>query len=301
MFGVTILGNNSALPAYDRHPTAQIVTLNEQLFLIDCGEGTQMQLSKYKIRRSKISHIFISHLHGDHYFGLPGLLTSFSLMSRDHDLHVHAPEQLRQILNLQFSSADTRFTYKLHFHALPEKGIIVDDEKFSVETFKVFHRIDCWGFIIREKKKPRKIDPEKAVAKDIPAIFYEKLKEGEDFITQTGERILNESVTFANTPPRSYAFCGDTVYNESICTNLRDITLLYHEATFLKDQEERAASRFHSTTTQAANIAKLAKVKNLLIGHFSSKYETLDTFLQETAEIFPETQLALEGVTYIVK
>jgi ribonuclease Z len=301
MFGVTILGNNSALPAYDRHPTAQIVTLNEQLFLIDCGEGTQMQLSRYKIRRSKISHIFISHLHGDHYFGLPGLLTSFSLMSREQDLHLHAPEPLKTILDLQFSTADTRFTYKLHFHALGDDGVIVDDEKFMVETFKVFHRIECWGFIIREKKKPRKIDMEKISGKDIPANFYERLKAGEDYITKTGERIANESVTIANTAPRSYAFCGDTIYNEAICKNLKDITLLYHEATFLKDQEERAASRFHSTTIQAAKIAQITKPKRLLIGHFSSKYEILDAFLEEAIAVFPQTQLALEGVSYIVK
>lgn len=301
MFGVTILGNNSALPAYDRHPTAQIVTLNEQLFLIDCGEGTQMQLTRYRIRRSKISHIFISHLHGDHYFGLPGLLTSFSLMNREQDLHLHAPEPLKKILELQFSTADTRFSYKLHFHPLGAEGIIVDDEKFTVETFKVFHRIDCWGFIIREKKRPRKIDPEKIRATEIPAIFYDRLKNGEDYITKTGERILNETVTIPNTPPLSYAFCGDTVYNESICAYLKDITMLYHEATFLKDQEERAATRFHTTTAQAARIAQIAKPKHLLIGHFSSKYETLETFLEETAAIFPQTQLALEGVTYIVK
>lgn len=301
MFGVTILGNNSALPAYDRHPTAQIVTLNEQLFLIDCGEGTQMQLTRYRIRRSKISHIFISHLHGDHYFGLPGLLTSFSLMNREQDLHLHAPEPLKKILELQFSTADTRFSYKLHFHALGAEGIIVDDEKFTVETFKVFHRIDCWGFIIREKKRPRKINPEKIHGTEIPAIFYDRLKNGEDYVTKTGERILNETVTVPNTPPLSYAFCGDTVYNESICTYLKNITVLYHEATFLKDQEERAATRFHTTTAQAARIAQIAKPKHLLIGHFSSKYETLEAFLDETAAIFPQTQLALEGVTYIIK
>ncbi|CAN5605904.1 ribonuclease Z [soil metagenome] len=301
MFGVTILGNNSALPAYDRHPTAQIVTLNEQLFLIDCGEGTQMQLTRYRIRRSKISHIFISHLHGDHYFGLPGLLTSFSLMNREQDLHLHAPEPLKKILELQFATADTRFSYKLHFHTLGDEGLIVDDEKFTVETFKVFHRIDCWGFIIREKKKPRKIDPERIHEKDIPSIFYERLKNGEDYITKTGERILNNTVTIPNTPPKSYAFCGDTVYNESICTCLKDITVLYHEATFLKDQEERAASRFHTTTVQAAKIAQIVNPKRLLIGHFSSKYEILDTFLEETSAIFPQTLLALEGVSYIVK
>ena len=301
MFGVTILGNNSALPAYDRHPTAQIVTLNEQLFLIDCGEGTQMQLTRYKVRRSKISHIFISHMHGDHYFGLAGLLTSFSLMSREQDLHLHAPAPLKQILDLQFSTADTRFTYKLHFHPLNGDGVIAEDEKFSVEAFKVFHRIDCWGFVIREKKKPRKIDVERISGKNIPAIFYDRLKNGEDYVTKTGEIISNESVTIANTPSRSYAFSGDTIYNEAICKNVKDVTLLYHEATFLKDQEERAASRFHSTTIQAAKIAQTANAKRLLIGHFSSKYETLDAFLTETSEVFPQTQLAIEGVTYIIK
>ena len=301
MFGVTILGNNSALPAYDRHPTAQVVTLNDQLFLIDCGEGTQMQLSKYKIRRSKISHIFISHLHGDHYFGLPGLLTSFSLMSREADLHLHAPEPLKQILDLQFSSADTRFTFKVHFHPLKEEGLIVDEDKFTVECFKVMHRIECWGFIIREKKKPRKIDTNRILKYDIPLIFYERLKNGEDYITKSGERILNELVTIPNTAAESYAFCGDTIYHEAIAEKVKNTTLLYHEATFLKDQEERATTRFHTTTIQAGKIAILAKVKNLLIGHFSSKYEILQPFLEETLEVFPRTQLAIEGVTYIVK
>jgi len=301
MFGVTILGNNSALPAYDRHPTAQVVTLNDQLFLIDCGEGTQMQLSKYKIRRSKISHIFISHLHGDHYFGLPGLLTSFSLMSREADLHLHAPEPLKQILDLQFSSADTRFTFKVHFHPLKEEGLIVDEDKFTVECFKVMHRIECWGFIIREKKKPRKIDTNRILKYDIPLIFYERLKGGEDYITKNGERILNELVTIPNTAAESYAFCGDTIYHEAIAEKVKNTTLLYHEATFLKDQEERATTRFHTTTIQAGKIALLAKAKNLLIGHFSSKYEILQPFLEETSEVFPRTQLAIEGVTYIVK
>jgi ribonuclease Z len=259
-----------------------------------------MQLTRYKIRRSKISHIFISHLHGDHYFGLPGLLTSFSLMNRESDLHLHAPAPLKQILELQFSSADTRFTYKLHFHDL-QNGLIVDEEKFSVEAFKVYHRIDCWGFVIREKKKPRRIDTEKIGGKNIPAIFYERLKSGEDYVTKTGEVIPNESVTIASSPARSYAYSGDTIYNEAICKHVQEVSLLYHEATFLKDQQERAASRFHSTTEQAANIAKTAHVKRLLIGHFSSKYETLDEFLRESSEVFSNTQLAIEGVTYIIK
>ncbi|HXL54634.1 MAG TPA: ribonuclease Z [Chitinophagaceae bacterium] len=300
MFGVTILGNNSALPAYDRHPTAQVITLNEQLFLIDCGEGTQLQLSKYKIRRSRINHIFISHLHGDHYFGLPGLLTSFGLMSREHDLHLHAPEPLKKILDLLFSIADTQFPFTLHFHPLKNEGVIVDENKFSVECFKVYHRIECWGFIIREKKKPRRIHKDKIIHYDIPPLYYEKLKEGEDYITESGEVIKNETVTIPATLPRSYAFCGDTIYNENIVNKLSEATMLYHETTYLKDLEERAASRFHSTTTQAANIALLAKAKKLLIGHFSSKYELLDDFLDETMEVFPDTQLAIEGATYLL-
>ncbi|HXL57722.1 MAG TPA: ribonuclease Z [Chitinophagaceae bacterium] len=300
MFGVTILGNNSALPAYDRHPTSQVITLNEQLFLIDCGEGTQMQLSKYKIRRSRINHVFISHLHGDHYFGLPGLLTSFGLMSREHDLHIHAPEPLKQILDLQFSIADTKFPFTIHFHPLKNEGVIINEDKFCVECFRVYHRIECWGFVIREKKKPRKIDIDRIVHYNIPPIDYEKLKQGEDYITESGEVIKNETVTIPASPAKSYAFCADTIYNENIVNKLRDITLLYHETTYLKNLEERAAVRFHSTTTQAANIASLAKAKKLLIGHFSSKYELLDNFLLETMEVFPDTQLAIEGATYLL-
>lgn len=300
MFGVTILGNNSALPAYDRHPTSQVVTLQDQLFLIDCGEGTQMQLSKYRIRRSKINHIFISHLHGDHYFGLPGLITSFGLMNRLNDLHLYAPAPLQSILGLQFSTADTRLPFTLHFHPLPDAGTILDADKYSVDCFQVTHRIACWGFIIREKKKPRKIKPEAVARYEIPAIFYDRLKNGEDYTTNTGEIIQNEWVTLPAGAPRSYAFCGDTCYDSSIPGKVRNATMLYHETTYLKDLEERASLRYHSTTEQAAQIATLAGVNKLLIGHFSSKYEQLDEFLAETKAVFPQTQLAVEGVTYLV-
>jgi ribonuclease Z len=297
MFGVTILGNNSALPAYERHPTAQVVTLDDQIFLIDCGEGTQMQISKYKIRRSKINHIFISHLHGDHYYGLAGLITSMGLLSREQDLHLYAPQLLKEILDLQFKAADARLPFTLHFHPLQE-GIIADYEKFCVECFNVFHRIECWGFIIKEKKKPRKIDRENAMKFNIPISFYERLQRGEDFILESGEHIKNEWVTIANTPGRSYAYCADTVYTESIAERVKNVSMLYHETTYLKDLEERAATRFHSTTIQAAQIAKLAHAKKLLIGHFSSKYETLEEFLNEAQSVFPNTELGLEGVTY---
>jgi ribonuclease Z len=300
MFGVTILGNNSAIPAYDRHPTAQVVTLNEQLFLIDCGEGTQMQLTRFKVRRTKLNHIFISHMHGDHYFGLIGLLTSMGLLGREQPLNLYAPAALKDIIDLQLKAADTVLPFPLAFHPLENEGLILDEEKFSVECFKVFHRIPCFGFIIREKKKLRKINKEKAVEQGVPSIFFENLKNGEDFIAGSGAVVKNETVTFPNTPGKSYAFCGDTVYNESIAEKVRNVSMIYHETTYLKEHSDKAAVRFHCTTEHAAGIANLAQTDKLLIGHFSSKYDKLDEFLSETKALFENTQLAIEGVTYLV-
>jgi len=300
MFGVTILGNNSALPAYDRHPTSQIVTLHDELFLIDCGEGTQMQMAKYKIRRSKINHIFISHLHGDHYFGLIGLITSMGLLGRENDLHIYAPSTLKEIIDLQFKVADTQLPFALHFHPLEKDGLIVEGKRFTVECFSTQHRIECWGFIIREKKHLRKIDKEKVVELNIPAAYYTHLKNGDDYETKNGEIIKNEWVTIPNSLPRSYAFCADTIYDEKLAAIVKNTTLVYHETTFLKDMNDRATARFHSTTHQAANIAIKANAQKLLIGHFSSKYENLDQFLSEAQEIFSNTDLAIEGVTFRV-
>lgn len=300
MFGVTILGNNSAIPAYDRHPTAQVVTLNDQVFLIDCGEGTQMQIARYRIRRSKIHHIFISHLHGDHYFGLIGLITSMGLLGREQELHLYAPAGLKDIIDLQLKVADTNLPFPLVFHPLEAEGMLVDTLKFSVECFATQHRVPCWGFIIREKRKPRKIDKVKVLQYDIPAAFYERLKDGDDYETREGELIRNEWVTLANKPARSYAFCADTRFDESLIDKTKGVTLLYHEATYLKDLAERALARFHSTTVQAATIALRAGVGKLLIGHFSSKYEKLDEFRNEAQAVFAETDLAIEGVTYRV-
>ncbi len=298
MFGVTILGNNSAIPAYDRHPTAQVVTLDEQLFLIDCGEGTQMQLTRYKIRRSKIHHIFISHLHGDHYFGLIGLITSMGLLGRETELNIYAPPGLEKIIDLQFTVADTKIPFPLIFHTLDKEGMIADYSKFQVECFHTEHRIPCWGFIIREKKKPRKIDKEKAMSYAIPAIFYERLKDGEDYENNQGEIVKNEMVTMASTPARSYAYCADTRYQVKIAQKVKKANLVYHEATYLKDQSERAADRFHSTSIQAAQLALEAEAQRLLLGHFSSKYESLDEFATEAREVFANTDLAIEGVSY---
>jgi ribonuclease Z len=298
MLALTILGNNSAIPAFDRSPTAQVLQTAEESYLIDCGEGTQMQMTRYKIRRSKISRIFISHLHGDHYYGLIGLLTSMGLLGRTQDMHLHAPAALEAILNLQLSVADTRLPYTLHFHPLKTEGIIVDDKKIMVECFKTKHRIECWGFLFREKKNPRKVNAERAAIYEIPAAFYDKLQQGHDYVNKKGTIIPNEEVTVAASGAKSYAFCADTIYDESLAEKIKGVDLLYHEATYLKELHERAASRFHSTTHQAASIAKLGNVKRLLLGHFSSKYETLEAFLPEAHEIFENTELALEGACY---
>lgn len=300
MFGVTILGNNSALPAFDRHPTAQIITLNEQVFLVDCGEGTQMQIARYKIKRSKINHIFISHLHGDHYFGLIGLITSMGLLGRENDLHLYAPKGLDEIIALQLKVADTVLPFKLHFHPLENEGVIVEHTKYIVSCFETQHRIPCWGFIFREKKAPRKINKEAVLQYEVPSAYYESLKQGKDYTKKDNSIIKNEWLTFENTPAKSYAYSADSIYLESLAEKVKNVDLLYHETTYLKDLEERAALRFHSTTHQAAKIALQANVKHLLIGHFSSKYEDLSSFLTESKEVFENTSLAIEGNTFIV-
>ena len=298
MLSLTILGNNSAIPAFGRNPTSQVLQNLDECFLIDCGEGTQLQLTRYKIRRSKINHIFISHLHGDHYFGLIGLISSMGLQGRTADLYIYAPALLENILLLQLEAAKTTLPFPLHFKALEGEGSIYVGQKITVEIFKVSHRIDCWGFIFRERKNPRSLDPERVKSYEIPASFYDALQKGSDYTTKKGTIIPNEEVTILNTAGRSYAYCADTIYDERIAEKVKQVNVLYHEATYLKDLEERAAARFHSTTTQAASIALKAGVDRLLIGHFSSKYELLDEFLSEASEVFPQTELALEGLCF---
>ncbi|TAG12407.1 MAG: ribonuclease Z [Sphingobacteriia bacterium] len=298
MFAVTILGNNSALPAYDRHPTAQVITIDDQLLLIDCGEGTQMQLSRYKVRRGKLNHIFISHLHGDHYFGLIGLITSMGLLGREQPLYLYAPSGLDAIIELQLKVAATTLPFELVFHPLEKETILIDSHKFSVSCFATQHRIPCWGFLVREKKWPRKIDTNKLKSFEIPTGFYPALKKGEDYTHQDGSIIYNHQVTVSNSAPRSYAYCADTIYDERLAEITKEVNLLYHESTYLKEMEDRAAERFHSTTVQAATIALKANAKRLLLGHFSSKYEQLNDYLSEAITIFPNTQLAIEGVTF---
>ncbi|MBK5270722.1 MAG: ribonuclease Z [Bacteroidia bacterium] len=300
MLAVTILGNNSAVPAFDRHPTSQVVTIDGNNLLVDCGEGTQIQMINYKIRRSKISHIFISHLHGDHYFGLIGLINSFSLLSHQQELHVFGPSPLQQIIELQLKVADTTLTYPLHFHTISGEALLLDNEKITVKCFRTNHRIECYGFVFTEKKQLRKLDAEKAKEYNIPFSFYERLKNGEDYINKDGSIVKNELVTTEAQKGKTYAFCADTKYDERIIPHILNADLIYHETTYLDNFRERAEIRFHSTTRQAAMIAKKADVKKLLIGHFSSKYDTLEEFESEAREVFPKTELALEGVAYKV-
>jgi ribonuclease Z len=286
---------------HDRHPTSQLVTNGESMFLVDCGEGTQIQMNRFKIRRSRIHHIFISHLHGDHYFGLAGLLNSYSLTNRQEALHLYAPAPLEEILDLQFRAAAARLSYPIHFHALGDPALLLDDAKLRVESFPVHHRIPCWGFRFREKEKLRKIDPKLAYQAGIPPDFFPRLKEGEDYLHPDGRRVHNADVTKPAPKAVSYAYCADTMYEEKILPYIQDADLVYHEATYLDDQREKAMERFHSTAHQAATIALKACARRLLLGHFSSKYEVLDVFREEAEKVFPGVEVCREGVTYLVK
>lgn len=298
MFAVTILGNNSAVPAFNRHPTSQVVTYEGANYLVDCGEGTQIQLINYKIRRSKISHIFISHLHGDHYFGLIGLINSFGLLSHQQDLHIFGPSPLKEIIELQLRVADTHLPFNLFIHTLTAESTLLDTEKLAVRCFPTNHRVECYGFAFIEKKQPRKLNPVKAKEMEIPSAFYDRLKNGEDYTTKDGRLIKNETVTEPAGPGRRYAFCADTKYDERLLAHVSGFDMIYHETTYLDNLRERAEERFHSTSKQAAELAKKAGVKKLLIGHFSSKYDTLEEFETEAREVFVNTDLALEGVCY---
>ncbi|WP_132055638.1 ribonuclease Z [Pseudocnuella soli] len=298
MLSVTILGNNSAVPAFNRHPTSQVVTLDGTNYLVDCGEGTQIQMIKYKIRRSKISHVFISHLHGDHYFGLVGLLNTFGLLSHSQELHIFGPAALQQIIELQLQVAETQLPYALHFHVVDGNATLVDNEQIRIKSFRTDHRIPTYGFSFEEKRDRRKLIIDKVDEAGIPVSFYNSLQQGLDYIKPDGSVIANRELTTAPVPGKKYAFCADTRYDERIIEHIRDFDMIYHETTYLDNFQEQAYNRFHSTTRQAGRLALKAGVKRLLIGHFSSKYNELEPFVQETREVFPATELAVEGQTY---
>ena len=302
MFAVTILGNNSAIPTPDRHPTAQIVTCNDLLCLVDCGEGTQIQFAKYKIRRSRLRYIFISHLHGDHYFGLIGLLNTLNLMGRTEPLSIYGPAALEPIIQLQLDAAETQLRFELNFVPLQQgySGIILTDRELEVSCFPTQHRIPCFGFSFEMQKRKRKLLPDQARAYEIPAAYFTKLQEGADYRRKDGTVVKNDWVTLPPPPGKRYVYCADTIYDTGLLPYLQDADLMYHETTYLHDLHERAAERYHSTSVQAASLAAAAGVKQLLIGHFSSKYTELSPFLEEARPVFPNTEIAEEGITFIV-
>lgn len=267
--------------------------------LIDCGEGTQVQLQRYGLKWRNVHHIFISHLHGDHYFGLPGLLNSMSLLGRTAPLHLYAHAALQPIIEAILSVADTVLSYPFYFHALPEgTAVIAEDPSFSVTCFPVEHRIQCHGFLIERKTKGRKILPDKCAEYDIPSASFDSLKQGNDYTKEDGTLIKNELVTTEGPSPKKYAYCADTVFTTSYLHVIQGADTIYHECTYLAADEVKAIARHHSTAAQAATLAQLANAKQLLLGHFSSKYKELDPFRDEACAIFPNSLVSTEGVAY---
>lgn len=291
---LTILGYNSAIPTVKSAPTAQFLEMEDRFFLIDCGEGTQVQLRKAKVKFSKINHIFISHLHGDHVFGLPGLISSFRLLGRETPLHVYGPKGIKEMLETIFRITETHQGFEVTFHELESKNSekIFEDNRVEVFTIPLNHRIYCNGYLFREKPKDRHLNMQE-ISKypEIEICDYHNIKKGKDFILSDGYILKNETLTKPAEPPVSYAFCSDTRYLESIIPIIKDVDVLYHEATFLHDLKEMADYTGHTTALEAAKIALKANVKKLILGHFSNRYHDYQVFLNEAQEIFPETYL----------
>jgi ribonuclease Z len=299
-FELLILGTGSATPILERHPSAQILTVDNEYFLIDCGEGTQYRLLEQKIKHSRIRHIFISHLHGDHYLGLIGLLSSMNLNQRTEDMTIYGPNGLDEILTTQFKHSDTQLRFKLTFVATDTTAVnqILDHYAISVETIPLQHRIPCCGFLFREKNPQRKLRKD-LLPDDFPIPYIKMLKGGIDVVDEfSGKTYLSAEYTTDPVAPRSYAYCSDTAYLESNVPQLKAVDLLYHEATFSNEHKKRATETNHSTAEQAAQIARKAKVQKLIIGHFSSRYKILDVLEAEATAVFANSHLAEEGQTY---
>jgi len=296
---VTILGNNSALPAFGRHPTSQAVTLYGEVILIDCGEGTQNQMQRFGIRWRSVHHIFISHLHGDHYFGLPGLITSMSLLGRTSPLFIYGPASLQGIIDSILGVSETELSYPLQFCPLPAAAdVLVDNAYFKLTSFPVEHRIQCFGLLIEKKTRGRRILPDRCKENNIPPEAFESLKAGNDYVSETGEVIANGLVTEEGPQPKKYAYCADTRYTESYLEVIKGADAIYHESTYLKSDEKKAVDRFHSTAEHAAKIALRSEAKMLYLGHYSSKYKDLEPFEEEARQIFPNSHLTVEGIGY---
>lgn len=302
-FSVYILGSNSAAPAHGRHHTSQILQIQDQQFMIDCGEGAQMQMKRYGLRKNRLNHIFISHLHGDHYLGLVGLLFTMHLNGRKNDLYLYGPEGLAEIVTIALKYGNTKLSYLIHFKELRsnEPELILDNKKLTVHTIPLQHRVTCNGFLFREKPKPRKLIKEKIEEQRFSIVQINQLKSGADITDELGNIIIkNVDYTLPSKRSRSYAYCSDTKYDENLISMISEVDLLYHEGTFLHDMLERAEETFHTTVKQAATIAKKANVGQLIIGHFSNRYKDLQPLLNEARPIFENSELAEEGRQFTI-
>ncbi len=297
---LNILGCYSATPRAFTNPTAQVLEINNHIFLIDCGEGTQVQLRRHKIKFNRIKHIFISHLHGDHCFGLAGLISTLHLLGREADLHIHAPKGLKESVLLQLKLGKSYTNYKLIFHELTNKEseVVFEDEKVTVSTIPLDHRVYTNGFLFQEKEGERKLDMNAILNDDIAVAYYRKLKQGFDVTNERGELVKNETMTKPPKLPKSYAFCSDTVYKEAIVPIIKNVTVLYHESTFLDQHEKLAQPTKHCTAKQAASIAKQANAGTLVLGHYSTRYGDLNLFKEEAQTVFENVLLGDDGKVF---
>lgn len=301
-FGITVLGCSSAIPAYGRHPSAQVLFYDNQPILIDCGEATQMRLMDFKIRSGKIDHIFISHLHGDHFYGLPGLITSFDLLGREKPLYLYAHSGLEVILNALLGNLNDALRYPLNIIPVDPNGFkrLADLKYLEVFSFPLDHRIECSGFLFKEKEKKRNYNPEAGRQYNVPIEWIERIKSGEDYVNFDQQTIPNHLLTFDPPQSKSYVYMTDTRITNRFNSKIKGADLLYHEATFIDKLKERAQITFHSTALQAGQFAKKINAGKLIIGHFSAKHRDLLPLLDEAKEEFENTELAIEGNHYPV-
>ena len=301
-FRVTILGSSSALPTTERNLTAHLLNVNERYYLIDCGEGTQIQLRKAKVKFGKLSHIFISHLHGDHFYGLIGLISTFSLLGMTHDLHIYSHSELQKLIQplLDNIRADVRFRIVFHPLDFKKPRLIFTDKNVEVTSFPLIHSIPVCGFLFREASKPGNLIKEKIDEYKIPVFKRNAIKSGDDFVTPEGMVIPHNQLVTPPKSPHSYAFCTDTAFYEPALEVVNGVDLLYHEATFLNEHQDLARQTFHSTASQAAVFASRASVKKLIIGHFSNRYKNSQLFEKEAREYFRETYAVSDGDVFDV-
>lgn len=294
---LTILGCHSATPRWDANPTSQVLEVKGHLFLIDCAEGTQVQLRKFKVKFSRIKHVFISHLHGDHFFGLVGLISTFRLLGREADLHIYGPKGIKEAVLLQLKLGKSYTNYSLFFHELESKEpqLIFEDEKVSVTTIPLDHRVYTNGFLFAEKLGERKLNIDAARERGVDLSYYNKIKQGFDAPGADGNLVSNKEITFDPDQPKSYAYCSDTAYFPEIIPQIKNVTALYHESTFLDLHHALAEKTKHSTAKEAAVIAKKALVGKLILGHYSGRYRSQDAFKTEAQEIFENVLLAQDG------